>query len=231
MQYMLLIYVPSDGSEQAESSAWMRYTQELQEAGVMVAGDGLQGLDTAQTVRVRDGGTVVTDGPFAETKEMLGGYYLIDVPDLDAALAWAAKIPSVGFGSVEVRPVMVFDAVEAEARHEVHVPALRPQGDPGRPERPRLAGGLDGLRPRADRGPACTWATTRSRGWRPPRPCACATARPSVTDGPFAETQGAARRLLHGRRAPTSTRPSRRPRSMPERRYGSVEVRPIMESG
>jgi hypothetical protein len=113
MQYMLLIYVPADGSERAESSAWAQYTQDLQEAGVMVAGDGLQGLDTAQTVRVRDGETVVTDGPFAETKEMLGGYYLIDVPDLDAALGWAAKIPSAGFGSVEVRPVMVFDAVQA----------------------------------------------------------------------------------------------------------------------
>jgi hypothetical protein len=113
MQYMLLIYVPADGSEQAEPSAWMRYTQELQEAGVMVAGDGLQPGDTASTVRVRDGETLITDGPFAETKELLGGYYLIDVPDLDAALAWAARIPSVGFGSVEVRPVMVFDAVEA----------------------------------------------------------------------------------------------------------------------
>ena len=75
----------------------------------MVAGDGLQGLETATTVRVRDGESLVTDGPFAETKEMLAGYYLIDVPDLDAALAWAAKIPSVGYGSVEVRPVMVFD--------------------------------------------------------------------------------------------------------------------------
>ena len=66
-------------------------------------------LETATTVRVRDGETLVTDGPFAETKEMLGGYYLIDVPDLDGALAWAAKIPNVGYGSVEVRPVMVFD--------------------------------------------------------------------------------------------------------------------------
>jgi hypothetical protein len=113
MQYMLLIYVPADGSEQAEPAAWMRYTQDLQQAGVMVAGDGLQGPDTAQTVRLREGETLVTDGPFAETKELLGGYYLIDVDDLDAALGWAAKIPSVGFGSVEVRPVMVFDQVEA----------------------------------------------------------------------------------------------------------------------
>jgi hypothetical protein len=75
---------------------------------VMVAGDGLEGVDTATTVRERDGETVFTDGPFAETKEILGGYYLIDVPDLDAALKWAARVPNVSFGSVEVRPVMVF---------------------------------------------------------------------------------------------------------------------------
>jgi hypothetical protein len=109
MQYMLLIYVPSDGSQRAEPSAWGAYTEALQEAGVMVAGDGLHPGDSASTLRVRDGETLVTDGPFAETKELLGGYYLIDVEDLDAALGWAAKIPSVGFGSVEVRPVRVFD--------------------------------------------------------------------------------------------------------------------------
>jgi hypothetical protein len=113
MQYMLLIYVPTDGGQSAEPSDWMQYTTDLQEAGVLVSGDGLQGIETATTVRVRDGETLVTDGPFAETKEMLGGYYLVDVDDLDAALAWAAKIPSVGFGSVEVRPVMVFDRAEA----------------------------------------------------------------------------------------------------------------------
>ncbi|HWI74738.1 MAG TPA: YciI family protein [Baekduia sp.] len=111
---MLLIYVPTDAEpDPAMHGAWMQYTADLQAAGAMVAGDGLQGLDTATTVRVRDGETLVTDGPFAETKEMLGGYYLVDVADLDAALGWAAKIPSVGFGSVEVRPVMVFDRAEA----------------------------------------------------------------------------------------------------------------------
>jgi hypothetical protein len=110
MQYMLLIYTPVDAvPEQAETAAWMSYSQQLQESGAMVAGDGLQGLETATTVRVREGESLVTDGPFAETKEMLAGYYLIDVPDLDGALAGAAKIPSVGYGSVEVRPVMVFD--------------------------------------------------------------------------------------------------------------------------
>jgi hypothetical protein len=109
MQYLLLIYIPTDANpDPAEHAAWATYTQQLQESGAMVAGDALQGLDTATTVRVRETETLVTDGPFAETKEMLGGYYLIDVPDLDAALAWAAKIPSVGYGSVEVRPIMVF---------------------------------------------------------------------------------------------------------------------------
>jgi hypothetical protein len=113
MQYMLLLYVPADGSESAPSEDWFGYTQQLQEAGVLVAGDGLQPGDTAVTVRVRDGETLVTDGPFAETKEMLGGYYLIDVADLDAALAWAAKMPNIAFGSVEVRPVMVYDGAPA----------------------------------------------------------------------------------------------------------------------
>jgi hypothetical protein len=114
MHYLLLIYTPTEGGPspeelQAQLPAWMQYTQNLQDAGVMVSGDALQGLDTAATVRVREEETLVVDGPFAETKEMLGGYYLIDVPDLDSALAWAAKIPSVGYGSVEVRPIMVFD--------------------------------------------------------------------------------------------------------------------------
>ena len=71
----------------------------------MVSGDALHGPDAATTVRVRDGKTLVTDGPFAETKEALGGYYLVDVPDLDAALARAAKMPNIAYGSIEVRPV------------------------------------------------------------------------------------------------------------------------------
>jgi hypothetical protein len=114
MQYLLLIYVPTDATpDPAEHGAWMSYTQQLQESGAMVSGDALQGLDTATTVRVREDETLVTDGPFAETKEMLAGYYLIDVADLDAALGWAAKMPNIGYGSVEVRPVMVFDQAPA----------------------------------------------------------------------------------------------------------------------
>jgi len=117
MQYLLLIYIPTDVAdvpEPATHEQWMDFTRRLGESGAMVAGDALQGPDTAQTVRVREGGTIVTDGPFAETKEMLGGYYLIDVPDLDEALRWAAQVPNVGYGSIEVRPVMVFDRETVE---------------------------------------------------------------------------------------------------------------------
>jgi hypothetical protein len=109
-KYMLLIYSPADATPspeeiQAEMPKWMDFTQALVDAGAMVAGDPLESADTATTVRVRDGETVISDGPFAETKELLGGYYLIDVPNLDAALEWAAKVPNVGRGSVEVRPL------------------------------------------------------------------------------------------------------------------------------
>ena len=113
-QYMLLIYSPADFApspeeRQAEMPKWFAFTEELQKSGAMVAGDALEPSETATTVRLRDGETLISDGPFAETKEALGGYYLIDVPDLDAALGWAAKLPNVGYGSIEVRPVVVFD--------------------------------------------------------------------------------------------------------------------------
>jgi hypothetical protein len=112
-QYMLLIYSPTEGGPspeemQAQHARWQEYTQSLIDAGAMVAGDALEGIDTATTVRVRDSETVVSDGPFAETKEVLGGFYILDVPDLDEALKWAAKMPNIAYGSVEVRPVMVF---------------------------------------------------------------------------------------------------------------------------
>jgi hypothetical protein len=110
-QYMLSIYVPAEGGptpeeQAAEGPLWFQYTEGLRNAGVFVAGDALHDVTTATTVRVRDGETQITDGPFAETKEFLGGYYVIDVPDLDTALEHAAGIPSVGRGSVEVRPVV-----------------------------------------------------------------------------------------------------------------------------
>jgi hypothetical protein len=112
MQYMLLIYTPADAPRDAGThAAYMTFTEELSASGQLVAGDGLEGLDSATTVRVRDDETLLTDGPFAETKEMLAGYYLVDVPDLDTALGWAAKIPGAAVGSIEVRPVMVYDRV------------------------------------------------------------------------------------------------------------------------
>ena len=115
MQYMLLIYdnESSMGSAtEAERNAFMgeygAYTEGLRAAGKFVAGDGLQPTSTATSVRVRDGERLVTDGPFAETKEQLGGYYLIEAASLDEALDWAAKIPSSRLGTIEVRPVMVY---------------------------------------------------------------------------------------------------------------------------
>jgi hypothetical protein len=113
---MLLIYGPTDRTPTPEEMAaelprWSTYTEELQSAGILRAGDALHPSDTATTVRVRDDETQVTDGPFAETKETLGGYYLIEVPDLDTALKHAAKMPNISYGSVEVRPVVDFSAI------------------------------------------------------------------------------------------------------------------------
>ncbi len=113
MQYMLLIYNPPTDWEsipaeqrQAVMEAYGSFTEELQASGKMVAGDALQAISTATSIRVRDGETLTTDGPFAETKEVLGGYYLIDVETLDEALEWGAKIPGAQFGTIEVRPVV-----------------------------------------------------------------------------------------------------------------------------
>jgi hypothetical protein len=94
---------------QAMSQAYAEVTQEMNERGAFVAGDGLHPTPTATTVRVRDGERSVVDGPFAETKEALGGFYVLDCKDLDEAIEWAAKIPGSQVGSVEIRPVLVFD--------------------------------------------------------------------------------------------------------------------------
>ncbi len=111
MNYMILIYGPEDqtGTEEeqrAEMQRWYDYDAQVQEAGIHVAGEALQPSTTATTVRIRNDETLLTDGPFAETKEVLGGFYIIDVDDLDAALSWAARCPSSTNGSTEVRPVM-----------------------------------------------------------------------------------------------------------------------------
>ena len=112
MKYLLLIYeaeAHQEAPNPEELEAWFELTEEMQEAGVMLGGDALQPTTTATTVRIREGRTVTSDGPFAETKEQLGGYYLVDVPDLDEALRWAARMPNADRGSIEVRPVMEFD--------------------------------------------------------------------------------------------------------------------------
>ncbi len=114
MQYMLLIYGDERVAETAPRermteivNAFMAYGQAMQDAKVVVASNRLRPTSAATTVRVADGRTQVLDGPFAETKEQLGGYYVIDVPDLDAALSWAARCPGARHGTVEVRPIWV----------------------------------------------------------------------------------------------------------------------------
>lgn len=116
MQYLLLIYRSDEhyahmtaADRKALSAEYGTYTQSIIHSGHFKAGDGLQPVSTATTVRVRDGKTLTTDGPFAETREQLGGYYLVDAKDLDTALGLAARIPGARDGSIEVRPVMIYD--------------------------------------------------------------------------------------------------------------------------
>ena len=112
MKYTILVYeniadftARTDGARwDAYWGAYRAYTKALADAGVMVGGAGLQPPPLATTVRLRDGKRQVQDGPFADTKEQLGGYYVIEVPGLDQALDWAARCPSASSGSVEVRP-------------------------------------------------------------------------------------------------------------------------------
>jgi hypothetical protein len=116
MQYLLLIYrsdaeygrMTADDRKKL-TAEYGAYTQSIIPSGHFKAGDGLQPSTTATTVRVRDGKTLTTDGPFAETREQLGGYYLVEARDLDTALGLAARIPGARTGSIEVRPVMIYD--------------------------------------------------------------------------------------------------------------------------
>ena len=108
MKYMLMIY--EDDADRVEKMdermpTCAAYVEAMRKAGIYVTGDRLRGVTTATTLRVTDDRTHVIDGPYAETKEQLGGFHIIDVPDLDAALAWAARCPSASRGAVEVRPV------------------------------------------------------------------------------------------------------------------------------
>lgn len=116
MQYLLMIYrneAESAGIDPAAAKAvaddYRAFTQSIIQSGHFKAGDALRDSSTATTVRVRNGKTLTTDGPFAETREQLAGYYLIDAGDLDTALAIAARIPGARSGAVEVRPIMIYN--------------------------------------------------------------------------------------------------------------------------
>ena len=116
MRYALLIYASeqdwanqSEEESQAVNQEYMAFTKDIIDRGLMKGGEALQATATATTVRVRDGETLTTDGPFAETKEQLGGFYLVEAKDLDEAIEVAARIPDVRRGSIEVRPIMEID--------------------------------------------------------------------------------------------------------------------------
>ena len=116
MKYALLIYASeqdwanqSEEESQAQFQEYMTFTKDIVDRGIYKGGEALQPIATATTVRVRDGETLTTDGPFAETKEQLGGFYLIEAKDLDEAIEIAGRIPDVRRGSIEVRPVMEVD--------------------------------------------------------------------------------------------------------------------------
>jgi hypothetical protein len=94
----------------ADMDRWAAFDKDVESAGVLLGGEGLQPTSTATTVRVKGGEHLVTDGPFAETKEQLGGYYLLNCRDLDEAIAWARKIPARNDGSIEIRPVIDYAA-------------------------------------------------------------------------------------------------------------------------
>ena len=123
MQYLLLIQddeqnwatLPEEGRRRVVAE-YLALTEEMHERGVILGSNRLAPVSAASTIRVRDGEEVVTDGPFAETKEQLGGYYLIDVESLDEALDWAARIPTARRGSVEVRPVAPITVAAGERR-------------------------------------------------------------------------------------------------------------------
>ena len=119
MKYMLLLYTDPAREPTPGTPEYLAYIQEIygvsdrtKGLGTMLAGDGLQGVETATSLRIRGGKRETMDGPFAETREHLGGFYIVDVPDLDAALKYAAMIPAASHGTVEVRPMMEYNPSE-----------------------------------------------------------------------------------------------------------------------
>jgi hypothetical protein len=238
MQYLLFIHDEEGvlfGLSEQEQAALLReygtFTSELRESGSLVAANRLRPTSTASTVRIREGETVVTDGPFAETKEQLGGYYLVDVESLDEALEWAAKIPSARLGSIEVRPlfapVSTADGATGDAPQYLLLFYSDEQGWADRSEDERKAivaeymSLSDELRERGDYiagaplKPIATATTVRVRD-----------GESVMTDGPFAETK----EQLGGFFLIEATSPEEAcavAAKVPAARYGSVEVRPI----
>jgi hypothetical protein len=122
MQYLLMLYADETGwskmtkaQQEQGYAAYMAYTEALKKAGAWVGSNRLQPVSAATTVRVADSKSHVLDGPYIESKEQLGGYYLIDVPDLDSALSWAARCPGASHGTIEVRPVWALPASASTA--------------------------------------------------------------------------------------------------------------------
>jgi hypothetical protein len=112
MKYMLMLYIDENGMAAADeaaqtkmTAAYTAYTEAMQKAGVWIGGGRLRPTETATLVRVPNGKQQVVDGPYADTKEQLGGYYMLEAPDMDAALSWAARCPAASHGTVEVRPL------------------------------------------------------------------------------------------------------------------------------
>ena len=122
MQYLLMLYVEEAGwskltkaQQEQGVAAYAAYTEALTKAGALKGSNRLQPSSAATTVRIANGKAQVLDGPYVESKEQIGGYYLIDVPDLDAAISWAARCPAASHGVVEVRPIWAMPAADAPA--------------------------------------------------------------------------------------------------------------------
>ena len=121
MKYLLLLYGDESGWTEASPediqrtmSAYDAFSREVKEAGAFVGGEGLEPTNAATTVQVRGGEVMLSDGPFAETREQLGGFYELECADLDEAIRWASKVPAVFTGSVEVRPVLDYEGTGYE---------------------------------------------------------------------------------------------------------------------
>jgi hypothetical protein len=242
MKYMLLIYGREGCMTDAERTACMaeslRVCDELKARGQFLDAAPLHPVATAATVRVRGGQTLVTDGPFAETHEHLGGYYVLDLPDLDAAIAVAARLPPVTKGTVEIRPIFALDGLPPGR------PA--PPAEPGRTpylllcyddEAAWRAAGPGALRAAMAEAAANCRELSDAGAYvnaSPLHPAATATSvrvrdsRRVVTDGPFAETNevlGGFYLILAGSRDAAVRVAARHPGA----RVGSVEVRPVFD--